>query len=141
MKSSANWHVHNKPGLLLAILEKLGGSVHISLEGDLHGFNLDKFPGVSDKETAILKRNTIAPREDFRVIPLETSMGHKLLSAISGAVPKRIIHRQIEKDGILQFGAYDNFHPECISFGPALNQEFLDSLVSQGILKPFRTAG
>jgi hypothetical protein len=138
MKSSANWLVHNKPGLLLAILGKLGGSVHLSVEGDLHGFDLDRIPGVSDKETAILKRNTIGPRQDFRVIPLESSMGHKLLSAISGAVPKRIIHIQIERDGVLQFGAYDNFDPECLFFGPALNQEFLDSLVRQEILKPVR---
>jgi len=136
MKSSLNWQVRDKPGLLLAILEKLGGSVHISLEGDLHGFNLDKFPRVSDNETAVLKRNTIWPKQDFLVIPLESPMGQNLLSAISGAVPKRIIHIQIEKNGILQFGAYDNFHPGSVFLGPAFTQEFVDSLVSQGILKP-----
>jgi len=65
-------------------------------------------------------------------------MGQKILSAISGAVPQRIIHIQIEKDGVLQFGAYDNFDPECLFFGAALDQEFVDSLVSEGILTPNR---
>ena len=138
MKSAARWKVRDKPRLLLALIKELGGDAHLSFEGDLHGFNLIKFPGVSDKETAILKRNTIWPRQDFLVIPLETSMGQKILSAISGAVPQRIIHIQIEKDGVLQFGAYDNFYPECLFFGPAFNQEFVESLVSQGILKPVR---
>lgn len=138
MKSAANWQVHDKPGLLLAIMEKLGGSVHISLEGDMHGFNLDKFSGALDKETPILKRNTIWPRQDFVVVPLESSMGQKIFPALSGAVPQRIIHIQIEKDGVLQFGAYDNFDPACFFWGPALNQEFVESLVSRGILKPMR---
>lgn len=141
MNSSAHWQVRNKPALLLALTEKLGGNAHICFEGDLHGFNLDKFPGVSDNETAVLKRNTIWPKQDFLVIPLESSMGQKFLSAMSGAVPQRIIHLQIEKDGVLQFGAYDNFYPECLFFGPAFNQEFLDSLVIRGILKPVRTTG
>ncbi len=138
MKSAAKWKVQDKPGLLLAILEKLGGNVHISFEGDLRGFSLDKFPGACDKETPILKRNTIWPKQDFFVVPLESSMGQKLLSAISGAVPQRILHIQIEKDGVSQFAAYDNFDPESLCWGPALNQEFLESLSSRGILEPTR---
>jgi len=134
MKSAAKWKVRDKPGLLLAILEKLGGNVHMSFEGDLRGFGLDKFPGASDKETPILKRNTIAPRQDFLVVPLESSMAHNIFPALSGAVPQRIIHIQLEKDGVLQFGAYDNFDPACLFWGPALDQDFVESLVSQGIL-------
>jgi hypothetical protein len=138
MNGSAIWQVRDKPGLLVAILEKLGGAVHISFEGDLRGFGLDEFPCASDKETPILKRNTIWPKQDFLVVPLESSMGQKLLSAISGAVPQRIIHIQVEKDGVLQFGAYDNFDPACLFWGPALNQDFLESLARRGILKPTR---
>jgi hypothetical protein len=134
MKSAAKWKVRDKPGLLLAILEKLGGHVHISFEGDVRGFGLDKFPGASDKETPVLKRNTIWPKQGFLVVPLESSMGQKLLSTIGGAIPQGIIHIQIEKDGVLQFGAYDDFDPECLSWGPAFDQEFVESLVSQGIL-------
>jgi hypothetical protein len=138
MSSAAKWKVCDKPGLLTAILEKLGGSVHISFEGDLHGFRLDAFPGVSDKETAILRRSTIWPRQDFLVIPLESSMGQKILAALGGAVPQRIIHIQIEKDGALQFGAYDNFDPACLCWGPVLDQGFVESLVHRGMLKPIR---
>jgi|SRR5208337_2092981 len=138
MKPSANWQVRDKPGLLLAILEELGGNVHISFERDLHGFNLSKFPGVSDQETAILKRNTVWPRQHFLVIPLESSMGQKIFPALSGAVPQRIMHIQIEKDGVLQFGTYDNFDPACLFWGPALNQEFVESLAGRGVLEPRR---
>jgi len=138
MKSAAKWKVHDKPGLFLAIMEKLGGNVHISFEGDLHGFNLDRYPGASDKETPILKRNTIWPKQGFLVVPLESSLWQKLLSTIGGAIPQGIIHIQIEKDGVLQFGVYDNFDPECLFWGPALDQEFVESLVSRGILEPMR---
>ena len=44
-------------------------------------------------------------------------MRKRIIAAIGGTIPNAIIHIQIEKDGLLQFGAYDNFHPECIHFG------------------------
>jgi hypothetical protein len=50
------------------------------------------------------------------------------------ALGRRIIHVQIEKAAVLEFGAYDNFHPECIFFGKAVGQEVLESHISQGVL-------
>jgi hypothetical protein len=49
-------------------------------------------------------------------------MGRTIIAAIGGTVPGAIIHVQIEKDGQLQFAAYDNFHPECIHFGSAVKE-------------------
>jgi hypothetical protein len=120
-------------------MEELAGNAYISFEGNLQHFNLVKFAGASDNETAILKRNTIWPRQDFVVISLEPSMGQRILAAISGAVPKRILHIQIEKHGVLQLGAYDNFHPDCLVWGPALKADFFEALVQQGALELTRT--
>lgn len=66
-----------------------------------------------------LKRNTLRPKQDFVIVLLEPSTVEKIIPAIGGSVPKAILHIQIEKNGVLQFGAYDNFYPECIFFGSA----------------------
>ncbi len=51
-------------------------------------------------------------------------------------VPSRIIHVQIEKNGILESGAYDNFDADSITWGPALVGAFIESMVSKEILSP-----
>lgn len=78
-----------------------------------------------------MKRNTIWPRQDFAVIPL-TEMATKLIimPAIGGNVPRKLVHIQIEKAGILEFGAYDNL--QSIFFGASLTQEVVPSLVARG---------
>ena len=114
MKSGAKWLVRDKSRLLLEIMEELAGNAHISFEGDLQGFKLNKFADVSGEETAVLRRNMIWPRQDLLVLPLGALMGQRILAAIGGAVPRRINYIQIKKDGIVQFAAYDNFHPECL---------------------------
>jgi|SRR5580692_11485259 hypothetical protein len=127
--------VCDKPRLLLALLEKFAGDARVSFEGDLRGFNLLALPGANENQTAILKRNTLWPMQDFVVVPLALSGGQSILSAISGAVPHRILHVQIESKGVLQFVSYDNFNPECLVWGPEIGSDFLDSLVAEGILK------
>jgi hypothetical protein len=139
VNSNPKWVVRDKPRLLLALMEELAGNAHISFEGDLRHFNLNKFAGASENETAVLKRNTLWPTQEFVVIPLAPSMGQQVLAAISRAVPWRIIHIQIERDGVLQFAAYDSFHAECLVWGPALKTEFFESLVKQGVLEARRT--
>jgi len=64
-------------------------------------------------------------------------MGQRIIAAIGGTVPGAIIHIQIEKGGQLQFGAYDNFHPECIFFGSEVKEDVISSLVSQNIMRPY----
>jgi hypothetical protein len=129
------WLVRDKRRFLLAIMEELAGNAHISFEGDLRNLRLSNFPGASEAETAALKRNTLWPKQDFIVLPLEPSTGKAIISAIGGTVPGSIIHVQIEKSGVLEFGAYDNFHPECIYFRSGVGHEFLESMVSQGLLR------
>jgi hypothetical protein len=136
MKSEgARWLVRDKRRFLLAMMEELAGNAHISFEGNLRNLGFGSIPGASEAETTALKRNTLWPKQDFIVLPLDPSMGKSILSAIGGTVPGSIIHVQIEREGVLEFGAYDNFHPECIYFRSGVRPEFLESMVSQGILK------
>jgi hypothetical protein len=131
------WKVQDKSRLLLAMMEKLAGGAHVSFEGDLQGLKLLSIPGASEEPTTVLKRNTKWPKQDFAIVPLEPSMERQIIAAIGGTVPAAIIHIQIEKDGQLQFGAYDNFHQECIYFGNAVKEAVIQSLVSQNIMRPF----
>ena len=64
-------------------------------------------------------------------------MGEQIISAIGGTIPRKILHIQIEKGGVLQFGAYDNFQPDCIYFGKAIKQAVLDTLVSDGVMRRY----
>jgi hypothetical protein len=130
------WLVSDKRRLLLAMMEELAGDAHISFEGDLRALPLFSTPGASQEETVTLKRNTLWPKQDFIVLPLEPSMGKAIISGVGGTLPRTIIHIQIEKNSLIQFAAYDRFHPECILFGKAVTQAVLESLVSQGIMRP-----
>ncbi len=128
------WRVRNKTRFLLALMTELAGSARISFEGDLSALKLYTLPGASDEETAVLKRNTLRPRQDFVVLPLEASTKGAILAAIGGTIPGSILHIQIEKNGRLEFGSYDTFHPECLAIGSGLGSAFIDGLLSEGIL-------
>jgi hypothetical protein len=118
-------------------MEELAGHAsRMSLEGKLEVFSILSFPGATREEAGILKRNTIFPKQDFVIVPLEPLTAPAILRAIGGRVPRRVRHIQIERAGILEFGAYDSFDPECLFLGPAITSQFLASLVEQGILQP-----
>jgi hypothetical protein len=131
------WHVSDKRRLLLAMMKGLAGDAHISFEGDLKALRLTSLPGASMEETETLKRNTIWPKQDFIIVPLESSTTDTIVSAIGGTIPNTIIHIQIEKGGSIRFATYDHFHPECIVFHPAMDKAILESLVSEGIMRPY----
>ena len=111
------WKVKDKRRLLLVLMEELAGDAHVSFEGDLKRSTLLSIPGASKEPTVTLKRNTIWPEQDFVIVPLEPSMSGRIIAAIGGTVPRTIFHIQIEKAGVLQFSACDNFYPQFIYFG------------------------
>ena len=135
-KAPKSWKIRDRDRLLRAVMGELGGDANISFEGDLHKTGLARISGASAEETSALKRNKIWPRQEFVVLSLDSSAVPEILVAIGGTVPRDIIHIQIAKAGKLEFGAYDNFHPHAIYFGPALSQTFVDSLIAEGILGP-----
>ena len=126
------WVVKRRTDLLLALIQQLTGDARISFEGDLQDLRILNLPGASHDETVVLKRNTTWPKQDFAVVPVTATEEKVLKSAIGGNVSKKLIHIQIERDGILEFGAYDNF--QSIFFGPGVSPKFLASLAERGIL-------
>jgi hypothetical protein len=135
MKSQVKcWKVRDNGQLLLTLMKELEGDAHISLEGDLRALSLSTYAGASNQPTDVLKPSTV--QTDFVVLPLESSASDKIYAALGGKVPKTVLHVQIEKSGVLQFAAYDNFYPECIFFGIAVTQRVIDSLVSDGVIRP-----
>ena len=129
------WKVHDKRAFLIAAMEELAGMAHISFEGDLSATPVSRLTGVSGNETAVLKRNTLWPLQDFVVLPLEAELVKPISAAIGGTVPRSILHIQIEKDGRLELGIYDNFDPKASFFGSKLTSKFFDRLTSSGVLK------
>jgi hypothetical protein len=71
----------------------------------LSQFELLDLPPASTEETSVLKRNTLWPKQDFVVIPINPGVEEAVLAAIGGSVSRKIIHIQIEKDGCLESGA------------------------------------
>jgi hypothetical protein len=70
--------------------------------------------------TEVLKRNTLWPKQDFVVLPLEAKTVGPIVAAVGGTVPKSILHIQAEKCGRLELGFYDNFASKGMFFGPAV---------------------
>ena len=129
------WKVRDKRAFLIAAMQELAGGAHISFEGNLSAIALTGLAGASDDETAALKRNTLSPPQDFVILPLEAELVETIGAVIGGTVPRGILHIQIEKDGHLELGIYDNFDPKASFFGSRLTSNFFDRLTSDGILK------
>jgi hypothetical protein len=129
------WKVRDKRRFLVAAMTELAGDAHLSLEGDLNAMPILNLAGASGIETSILKRNTTWPIQDFVVLPLEADLIKAIVAGFGGTVSRRIIHLQIEKNGTLELGLYDNFDPNSSYFGSKLTPEFFTRLESEGILR------
>jgi hypothetical protein len=135
--SNRLWKILDKRRFLVAAMEELAGTAHISFEGDLSATRMSQLPEASKDETLVLKRNTLWPKQEFVVLPLEMGVVKTIISAIGGTIPASIDHIQIEKHGRLELGLYDGFHPKATFFGPAMSATFLDQLQAQGIMRPW----
>jgi hypothetical protein len=127
----------DKPGLLLAMMQALAGNAHISFEGDLSKCKFPAELGEAYEETPALMRNTAVPRQDFVVFSLEQ---HTIRPILDVVLPDRrfmedIIHIQIEKNGRLEFGSYDNFDPECIVCFHGVSTDLLSRLAASGVIR------
>ena len=128
------YKIHDKRRFLMAALQQLAGSSFVSFEGDLRGSALIEAPGATGDETTALKRNTFWPKQDFVVLPLEAETVGSIIAAVGGTVPRSILHIQVEKEGRLELGLYDNFAPKAMFFGPAMTPQVVENLRSDGVL-------
>ena len=127
----------DKPGLFVAMAKALIGNAHVSFEGDLARCGLVAIPGAMSIETAVLKRNTRSPIQDFVVLPLESGTISAILAAVlpGARIVHDVEHVQIERKGQHEFGAFDNFHPKCVGCGSGVPRELLDRLLLSGVLR------
>jgi hypothetical protein len=128
-------NVREKPAFLHALMRELAENAHISFEGDLSSCRgLFELPGASSLETA-LRRNTIAPVEEFVVLPLESDTVSWIFQRVQAkrCLVEQIIHIQIEKEGVLQLGSYDNW--QCVWTGLAVPEAILRNLRARRILR------
>jgi len=128
------WQVRDKGQLLLAVMKALeADDARIFFEGDLKDLS-SRYPDASPQPADAPRPNTL--RHDCIVIPLKPSSSERIYAALGGTVPKTLLHVRIEKGGVLQFGAYDHFHPECIYFGNDVRPATIELLVSEGVIRP-----
>lgn len=141
-----HWSMHprNKPALLWAVLEHFLNQARVSLEGDLGQFDLLACSGASSDETHEIHRHTKSPKLDFVVLPVTVdqlvTLKHRLGGAGVFGVGGRLVHVQVEFQGKLVFGGYDNFHKECVVAYPPLGVTFLEQLKVKGILRSYKSA-
>src|SRR4029077_15090901 len=96
---------------------------------------------LSHDETSLLKRATIAPLQDFVVLHLEQQSVAPIFKQVMAAgLSVAIIHVQIERNEVLELGAYDNFHPKCVVTGPGVSPELLAELKSSNVIRGFKVS-
>ncbi len=131
----------DKPGLLAAMMRHLAGDAYISFEGDLHRIDWEGVIAVDESQSS-LRRATLTPELDFVILPLTVETQPLIWAAVSKGdhlADDGIIHTQIEQGGRLAFGAYDNFHADCVS-GPAVPRSLLERLKESGVIRSFEAA-
>lgn len=129
----------DKPGLLIAMMRELAGEAFISFEGDLHRIDWNGLNGVEGGKTS-LRRQTLTPELDFVVLPLTAETQPQIwaiVSKVDHLSDDGIIHTQIEHEGRLAFGAYDNFHADCVTASDAVSRRLLDDLKSSGVIRSY----
>lgn len=121
------------------MMRALSGQAYIALEGDLSHCDFTSLPHIAEGTVAGVTRASPCTRLDFVILPLETATIRPILEQVlpKARVVHEIIHIQIVKHGRPVFGAYDNFHPECILCAPDVPVSLLEDLYLRGILRAY----
>lgn len=131
----------DKPGLLVAMMRQFETNGHISFEGDLRGSELYRLSGAVFSEAKGLERHSIGAGFDFLVLKLSPEIIENILHIVTTSErltrTSNIIHLQIAVDGELAFGAYDQFHRECVLATDIVPKALLERLVSSGVIRSF----
>jgi len=145
MKSNDQWHkvvVRNRSEFLRRMMLELSGNSSISLEGNLSYCKFSDVILLSRDETVLLKRNTALPKQDFAVLKLTSeTVGEVFKQIMTAGLKKAIIHVQIERSGLLELAAYDNFSPNCVLTGSGVGLSLLNELKSSGVICSFQKIG
>jgi hypothetical protein len=139
--SSHRVEVRGKAEFLRAMMNELAGDTRISLEGDLSQWQFANELVLAREETEHLKRNTSSPRQDFAVLRLTAESVAPIFKQVMAAgLNRAIVHVKIQRNGVVELGAYDNFDPECVVTGPSVSETLLLQLRDAGIVRNFKAA-
>jgi len=131
----------HRPRLWAAMMHaRAAENTNISFEGMLSHTGLAQMERVGHEESDVLKRSTLQPKRDFRILPLTPQNVSAIVKAITSKIAfdnKGIIHVQIEGNGKMAFAAYDNFDRECVVAYPAVSSASLDELTMTGVLRNY----
>ena len=133
--SNSGWRIREKNRFLSILMEGLAGNAYVSFEGGSSILGLSAITGAQGDESGALLRNTIVPRQNLIIVPLEPETLTAIWKGVGGTISRDVLHIQIEKNGQLAFGAYDGFHPECITFGHEFPAVLIDSLIEERLLE------
>ena len=108
----------------------------LSLEGDLSHYDLTRIPDASGEPTEVLRRNTIAPKQDFIILPVTPTTFETISRQVLPQVglKHRILHVQIASDDRLVLGAYDAFHRECCWVDQCVGEDTVLAWKDSGII-------
>ena len=126
--------VAKKAKLLEIVVEGYCDKASLYIEGDLSQLQVAKL-GVS-KEVG---RITIYPKQQSVTIFISEAtkpLISKYIIAMAG-VSTRIFHIEIIQEGSVVFASYDTFAEGCVSITADVEANFLQELVSAGVIKSY----
>lgn len=125
--------------LLEALVDVFGTDARLSLEGDLSQCHVHRIPVVSTEPQGVLVRNTLWPRQDFIIIPLnaETTNHIKRYILPTVGIRNRVHHVLIESGEQLVFASYDWFGEDSVWVSKEVTEEVLAALVESRALRRY----
>jgi hypothetical protein len=147
--------IQDNPELLLATMRAFESSGQISFEGVKRDSALRNLAGATHVQSGALRRHSLGTSADFVVIPLTSENIDAISKLINWApdddwdpdterdVPNgrmstgSFFHVQVASDNRLAFGAYDNFHRDCVFATEKFPVELLDRLVANGVIRSY----
>jgi hypothetical protein len=124
------------------MMRHLAGNAQMSFEGSQKGWDFPiTIKHISEDESPL--RPCSAYREfPFVILALEADTIKLILDTIlpNNRFMNDVIQIQIAKNGKIEFGCYDNFHPDCILAYSGVSTDFLNRLLSRRIIKSWEKA-
>ena len=128
------YKVRDKRRFLAAALAELAGDAQVSFEGNLSGTSLSDVAGASSDETQVLKRNTLWPKQDFIVLPLEIRWCGRSWRQWVELCQRVSSMYKSKKRGGSNLVCMTSFSPDSMFLGPGLTPLFIATLQEAGVL-------
>lgn len=132
--------VHQPILFITAVVNHFPNNAYLSLEGDLSQCDLSLIDNHTTTETALLKRYTLQPKQDFAILPLNTHTRAVMVQRIFPQVGlrNRVQHIGLEQAGELVLVANDWL--DSVWLISDVEAIFLERLQETAVLKGYTKA-